>query len=558
MQNYTKFIITTGGVLSGLGKGIVSASIGRLLSSKNKVINIKCDGYLNVDPGTMNPYEHGEVFVLDDGGEVDLDFGHYERFLNVNCKFSWNLTSGKVFKIVIDKERRGDYLGKTVQMIPHVTNEIKRKFFEIAKSEDADVVIIELGGTAGDIEMMLFYEAVRQLRLDVGKDNICYAHLTYIPELDTVGEQKTKPTQQSVDVLRKSGIQPDIVIGRSKRLLDEKTKEKIALFANLDREHVISDPDFDVVYELPLIFKKEGMPYLLRNMLKVQESTDLSKWERLVRNMKNPKDHVTIAICGKYTELHDSYISIMQALHHAGAHLKAKAKIRWIETTEIEKGRITVEETMEGVDGMIIPGGFGDRGVEGKIEVMRYARENNVPFMGICLGFQIAVVEFARNVCDLADAHSTEMDKSTPHPVIDFLPEQRDIKDKGGTMRLGGHDVMIKKDTFAHKLFGSTKIRRRFRHRYEFNQEYLKIIQDKGLVFSGSTPDGSIMQVLELPNHPYFIAGQFHPELTSRLEYPDEMFYGLIKACLTLKNHKQLDKFDRPKRDEGKEILVKH
>jgi CTP synthase len=530
-QNYTKFIIVTGGVLSGLGKGVVSASIAKLLSENRKIVSIKCDGYLNVDPGTMNPIEHGEVFVLDDGGEVDLDFGHYERFLNIDCKFNWNLTSGKIFKLVIDKERRGDYLGKTVQMIPHVTNEIKKKFFEIAKKEDADIVMIEMGGTVGDIEMMLFNEAARQMRMEVGKDNICYVHLTYVPEPDAVGEQKTKPTQQSVELLRRVGIQPDIIVGRSKRVLDTNTKEKIALFSNLMTEDIISDPDMEQVYELPLIFKNEGLDYLLRNKLKLKNTNDLKKWKKIVDNIKNPKKEVNIALCGKYTKLHDSYISIMEALKHACGHLKVKTNICWIETTLIESGELSVEKALEEIDGVIIPGGFGSRGVEGKISVMKYVRENNIPFLGICLGMQIAVIEFARNVCGLKGANSTEFDCSCKHPVIDLLPEQRKVTEKGGTMRLGGHDIKIKKGTKAYGLFESEVIRRRFRHRYEVNNDYIKRLEEKGLIFSGTTPDQKIMQVTEIKNHPYFMSGQFHPELTSRLEYPDPMFYGLVKAA---------------------------
>jgi CTP synthase len=532
INNNTKYVIVTGGVLSGLGKGVVSASIGKLLSTgKNKIVTIKCDGYLNVDPGTMNPIEHGEVFVLDDGGEVDLDFGHYERFLGINCKFDWNLTSGKIFKLVIDKERKGDYLGKTVQMIPHVTNEIKKKFKEIARKEKADIVMIEMGGTAGDIEMMLFNEAARQMRLDVVRDNMCFVHVTYVPEPSAVGEQKTKPTQQSVEILRRAGINPEIIIGRSPRPLDKRTKQKIALFANLLPEEVISDPDFEQVYELPIIFEKEGLPDLLRQKLGISKTHDLKNWKKIVENIKKPKDNVTIAICGKYTELHDSYISIMEALKHVCGHSKIKSTLKWIETTEIEEGNMTPEECLEGIDGVIIPGGFGSRGTEGKIQVMQYVREHGIPFLGICLGMQIAVIEFARNVCGLKGANSTEFDEKCTHPVIDLLPEQREVTEKGGTMRLGGHDIRIKKDSFANKMFKSDKIRRRFRHRFEVNPEYVDQLVKHGIVFSGYTPDKKIMQITELPGHPYFIAGQFHPELTSSVESPDEMFFGLVKAA---------------------------
>lgn len=530
-KNNTKFIITTGGVLSGLGKGIVSASIGRLLTGKNKVISIKCDGYLNVDPGTMNPIEHGEVFVLDDGGEVDLDFGHYERFLNTDCKFNWNLTSGKIFKLVIDKERKGDYLGKTVQMIPHVTNAIKDKFFAIAEAEQADVVLIEMGGTVGDIEMMLFNEAARQMKVEVGRDNILYVHVTWVPELNCVGEQKTKPTQQSVQKLREMGIQADIIVGRASRMLDADSKKKIGLFCNVEPECVISDPDFDSVYELPLIFQQEGLDKIVADRLKL-EVNDLVGWKKLVDSLKTAKDKVRVAICGKYTKLQDSYISIMEALKHAGAHLEADVELCWLETTDIETGKADVKDKLEGIDAVIVPGGFGSRGTEGKMKVIEHVRKNGIPFLGICYGFQLAVIEFARNICGLENANSTEINEATPHPVIDILPEQKAVTEKGGTMRLGGHDVMILEDTIAHKMFESTSIRRRFRHRYEVNPEYIEQIEEKGLRFSGMTADKKIMQVMELPDHPYFVGGQFHPELTSRLEDPDQMFYGLVKAAL--------------------------
>ena len=533
----SKYIIVTGGVLSGLGKGIVSASIGRLLARKNKVISIKCDGYLNVDPGTMNPYEHGEVFVLDDGGEVDLDFGHYERFLGIHCKFSWNLTSGKIFQHVIERERKGDYLGKTVQMIPHVTDAIKERFFTIANEEKADIVLIEMGGTVGDIEMMLFNEAARQLRTEVGRRNIIYVHVTYMPELGCVGEQKTKPTQQSVERLRGIGIQPDIIVGRSERFLDPKTKEKAALFCNLDAENIISDPDFKYVYELPLIFKAERLHKMISERLDV-ETSDLANWQNLVSSLKRSKEKLTIAICGKYTQLHDSYISIMEALNHAGAHLERQIELSWIETTDIENDKISVKEALKGVEGVIVPGGFGSRGTEGMIKVIEYLRTNKIPFLGICLGLQIAVIEFARNVCGYKNANSTEIDPETPHPVIDLLPEQKNVTEKGGTMRLGGHDVRIKEGTHAHAIFEDTSIRRRFRHRYEVNNEYISCMEEKGLIFSGMTPDKKIMQVIELGDHPFFMGAQFHPELTSQLEDPSPLFYGLVKAAKERRSQK--------------------
>lgn len=532
----TKWIIVTGGVLSGLGKGIVSASIGRLLSSKLKVVPIKCDGYLNVDPGTMNPIEHGEVFVLDDGGEVDMDFGHYERFLNINCKFNWNLTSGKVFKSVIDKERKGDYLGKTVQMIPHVTDEIKNRFFSIAKEEDADIMLIEIGGTVGDIENMLFIEAVRQLKREVGKDNIIYVHLTYVPVLSAVAEQKSKPTQQSISMLEQRGIKADIIIGRSEKPLAEHIKKKIALFASVDEEDVISDPHTNSVYELPLIFEKEGLLERIKEKLLLPDTSDLKKWRVLVGRIKKPKAVVSIAICGKYTQLMDSYVSVVEALTHAGAHLGLGVDVHWIDTSALEKDKtLTPDMVFHDIDGIIVPGGFGIRGTEGKIKVVQYARENNIPFLGLCYGFQLAVTEFARNVCGLNSAGSTEVNKRFKHPVIDLLPEQKGVEDMGGTMRLGGHDVKVISKTSAYKMFGKT-VRRRFRHRYEVNPDYIDTLTSKGLIFSGKAPVKDIMQILELPTHPFFMASQFHPELTSRLEDPSELFSGFMSSAYSYKN----------------------
>lgn len=527
----TKYIVVTGGVLSGLGKGVVSSSIAKLFSTSYKIVTIKCDGYLNVDPGTMNPIEHGEVFVLDDGGEVDLDFGHYERVLNINAKFNWNLTSGKIFSEIIDKERRGDFLGKTVQMIPHVTDCIKEKFYSVAKDEKADIVMIEMGGTVGDIEMMLFNEAARQLQLDVGRENVMYVHLTYVPQLSVSGEQKTKPTQQSLELLRKVGIVPDIIIGRSEKYLEEDVKKKIALFGNVDYKNVISNPDVNNIYEIPLIFQKENLFEIVNKRLGIKKRSDLSKWKELINNMIKAKREINIAICGKYTKLSDSYISILEALKHVGAHLKVKIKHRLIESTDIKNDR-DVALAMNGVDGVIVPGGFGSRGTEGKIKMIGYARKMNIPFLGICLGMQLAVIEFARNVCGLESANSTEFNKKTPYPVIDFLPGQAKIMYKGGTMRLGGYDVMIKKGTRAYGVFKKKTIRKRFRHRYEVNPKYIKKLEEKGFVFSGCTPKGDIMQISELSKHKFFIGGQFHPELTSRFEKPSELFYEFIKSIL--------------------------
>jgi len=529
----TKFIIVSGGVISGLGKGIVAASIGRLLSPQYKVLAVKCDGYLNVDPGTMNPIEHGEVFVLDDGGEVDLDFGHYERFLNIDCKFPWNLTSGKIFQGLVEKERKGDFLGKTVQVIPHVTGEIRERWANIAKEEKADVLLIEIGGTVGDLENLWFLEAVRELVRDLPQDTMLI-HVGLVPEVDAQGQQKTKPIQQSTFFLRERGLFPHVIVGRSDRMLTKKTKQKIHWLCNLPEKNVISDPSCASVYELPLIFEQEGVREVIAKHLNMRIRNNLRVWKKLVANIINPKGNITIAVCGKYTELADSYLSIEEALGHAGAHYGCKVNIKWIETTDIEKKKITVDTLLEGVHGVIVPGGFGSRGIEGKIEVIRHVREKNIPFLGICLGMQLAVIEFARNICKLDGANSTEVAK-TQYPVIDLLPEQREVYKKGGTMRLGGQDVFIKKHTKAYHLFGSTKIRRRFRHRYEVNPEFIEKLEEYGLVFSGNAGDKKIMQVMEIPGHTYFIAAQFHPELTSRLERPSPMFLGLVRNALKTK-----------------------
>ncbi len=527
----TKYIVVTGGVISGLGKGIAAASIGHLLSGKFKVIPIKCDGYLNVDPGTMNPFEHGEVFVLDDGGEVDMDFGHYERFLGIHGKIDWNLTMGKVFQNIREKERRGDYLGKTVQYIPHVVDYIKNHFYETAKKEKADIMLIEVGGTVGDIENELYVEAVSELKREVGADNVMYVHLTYVPIPDNVHEQKSKPTQQSVNLLRQRGIQPDIIIARCHESLTGKIKEKIALFSGISKEAVISGVDMDNVYEIPIDFYKQGIVKLIEDKFKIKVGESASRWEKLLNNMKNPEKEVTIAICGKYTDLQDSYASVIEALHHSAANLKCKVNMKWIETTDIENGKIKIEEALKNVSGVVVPGGFGSRGVEGKIGVIKYCREKNLPFLGLCYGLQLAVIEFARHVCGLKDANSTEINPKTENPVIDMLPDQLKVHWKGGTMRLGGHDIKVKDGTKAYELFGDVA-RKRFRHRYEVNPEFASKIEEKGMIFSGKTQDEKIVQIIELPKHKYFMATQAHPELTSTLDNPSKLFYSFVKACM--------------------------
>jgi CTP synthase len=524
----TKYIIVTGGVLSGLGKGIAVASIGRLLSSRLKIIPIKCDGYLNVDPGTMNPFEHGEVFVLDDGAEVDMDFGHYERYLNVNCKMKWNLTMGKVFDMVRQKERRGDYLGKTVQYIPHVTDMIKNHIFEVAKEESANLVTVEIGGTVGDIENELFLESMRQMREDVGRENIAYVHLTYVPIPYGVNEQKSKPTQQSVNLLKQRGIFPDIIIGRCSELLTPAIKAKISNFCDVDPEAVITGLDVEDIYEIPLIFEEEGLAEILHKKLGIYSPPKMQKWKQYVENMRHPEKEITVAMCGKYTQLEDSYASIIESFNHCSAHLGCKVNLEWIETTDVHDTSF-----MDSVDGIVVPGGFGHRGTEGKIEVIRIARERNIPFLGLCLGLQLAVVEFARNVCELKGANSTEMNAETPHPVIDILPEQKGIVDKGGTMRLGAYTAVLQEGSLVHSLYQSKEVSERHRHRYEVNPEYHKIITEKGMVFSGCSHDGRLVEFIELPNHKFFCATQAHPELKSRMESPSPMFYGFVRACLS-------------------------
>lgn len=533
----TKFIIVTGGVISGLGKGVAAASIGALLSSRLKVIPVKCDGYLNTDPGTMNPTEHGEVYVLDDGGEVDMDFGHYERFLNVTAKKDWSLTMGRIFKMILDRERHGDYLGHTVQFIPHVTDLIKEQFYRIANQEKADVLLIEIGGTVGDLENQFYIEAARQLTHDVGPNNSMFVHLTYIPIPSGVNEQKSKPTQMSVRELNELGIYPEIIIGRCEEFIKPHIKQKIGLFCNLPADHVISGIDVRHVYEVPLVYDQEGVPEILLKKLGVYAPPKLEHWSKLVENLKrnneNPRKVLTVAICGKYTTLEDSYASVVEALNHASAHLDLQVKIRWIDTEMVEKGKLGVEEALEGVDAVIVPGGFGSRGIEGKIQLIRYVREHKIPFLGICYGMQLAVVEFARNVCHIQGANTVEVaeDGVVEAPVIAYLPGQEKIKDMGATMRLGGHDVLIREGSRAEAIYGTRQIRERFRHRYEVNPVYVAQIERDGLAFSGKAANEDIMQIMELTDHPYFMACQFHPELKSSLLHPAPLFLGLLRAA---------------------------
>ncbi|MBI2176342.1 CTP synthase (glutamine hydrolyzing) [Candidatus Woesearchaeota archaeon] len=533
----TKWIVVTGGVVSGLGKGTASASIGKLLSRNFRIVPIKCDGYLNVDPGTMNPFEHGEVFVLEDGGEVDMDFGHYERFLDINCRKDWNLTTGKIFDSIVRKERQGLFLGKTVQVIPHITNEIKARWLEIAAAEKAGVVLIEIGGTIGDIENSWFIEAARQLKKEVGPENILYVHLSYVPYVKSIGQQKTKPAQRDVEMLRSLGILPDIIIGRSEEELTKESKQKISLFCDVPEEAVISGRDIETIYEVPVMFEEQGMLSLLASRFSFTPKKDLTEWRRLISSIKAPKYRAKVAICGKYTALNDSYASLIEALRHAGANLNCGVDITFIETTDFEEGKVTVDSALHSMDAIIVPIGFGARGVEGKIAAIKYAREKRVPFLGLCFGLQLAVVEFARNVCGLRDANSTEVNPKTSNPLVMILPEQKKVKELGGTMRLGAETAQLKKGTVVANLYKSSVAVERHRHRYEVNPKYHSILERHGMLISGSSRNGRLVEFIELQQsaHPYFTATQAHPEYKSRLEKPSPLFYGLIRAAVERK-----------------------
>jgi len=520
--------------LSGLGKGIALASIGKILSSSYKVFPIKCDGYLNTDPGTMNPIEHGEVFVLDDGSEVDMDFGHYERFLNTNCTGKSNLTMGKVFEKIREKERRGDYLGKTVQMIPHVADFIKNYFISTGKNSESDVILIEIGGTVGDMENELYLEAVKMLAREVGKENTLFVHTTYVPIPYGVKEQKSKPTQQSVSLLKQKGIEPQIIIARCSEMLSQKVREKIALNSNLEEEEVITGIDVDTIYKIPLILEKQGMSRLLEKKLGLQVKPELEEWKRLIEKKENAKSEINIAIAGKYTNLEDSYASVIESLHHCEANLGTRIKIKWIETTNGNN----LQEVLKEVDGVIVPGGFGARGVEGKISVIKYCRENKIPFLGLCYGLQMAVIEFARNLCGLEKANTSEVDSECEYPVVDILPEQKEIETKGGTMRLGSYTAVLVDDSKIKRMYNEKNSSERHRHRYEVNPKFHDILKEKGLIISGTSSNARLAEFIELQSkdHPYFVATQAHPELKSRLENPSPLFLGLVKAAI---NHSE-------------------
>jgi CTP synthase len=526
-----KYIFVTGGVVSSLGKGLAAASMGCLLESRGLKVNLmKFDPYLNVDPGTMSPFQHGEVFVTDDGAETDLDLGHYERFTHAKLSRDNNWTTGRIYEQIIAKERRGDYLGKTVQVIPHVTNEIKAAMKKVA--QDVDVAIVEVGGTVGDIESLPFMEAIRQMRQELGRDHTLFMHVTLVPFIAPAQELKTKPTQHSVKELLSIGIQPDILLCRTDRFLSKEIKSKIALFCNVEEEAVITAKDVASIYEVPLVFSREGVDSLVLRYLRLEaKDRDLKNWEDIVQRVYNPKAEVTIGIVGKYVEYEDSYKSLKEALVHGALAHNLKLNLNWIEAEGLETGDRTYEEQLADYDGLLVPGGFGKRGIEGMLIAIRYARENKVPYFGICLGMQTACIEFARNVCGLAEANSSEFDPATPHRVIYKLRELRGVEELGGTMRLGAWTCKIEPGTLAHKIYGQLEISERHRHRYEFNREYEETLTAGGLRISGSTPDGTYVEMVELPDHPHFIGCQFHPEFKSKPLEPHPLFKTFIGAA---------------------------
>ncbi len=528
----TKYVFVTGGVVSSLGKGLAAASIGCLLEARGFRVTLqKMDPYINVDAGTMSPYQHGEVFVTDDGGETDLDLGHYERFTRARMTRDHNVTTGKVYHTVIQRERRGDYLGRTVQVIPHITDEIKASIRRVSDGDEpVDVVIVEVGGTVGDIEGLPFLEAVRQFKKDVGKENVIYIHLTLVPFIQAASELKTKATQHSVKELRAIGIQPDILLCRTDRFLSPGIKSKIALFCDVEEEAVITAKDVETIYEVPLVFHKEGLDDIVVKTLGLpSRPIDLTGWETIVRKIKNPRRTARIAVVGKYMDLKDSYKSLAEALTHGGIAHEARVDAGWVDAERLLADGAAAH--LGHVDGILVPGGFGDRGIEGKIEAIRYAREHGVPFLGICLGLQCAVIEFARRVAGLEGANSAEFDACTPHAVIDLLPEQRTVEDKGGTMRLGLYPVQLAEGSLAHRVYGRLEIAERHRHRYEVSNEYRELLEKNGFRVSGVWPEKQLVEIVELPDHPWFIASQFHPEFRSRPWAPHPLFAGFIGAA---------------------------
>lgn len=534
----TKYIFVTGGVVSSLGKGITAASLGRLL--KNRGLNVtiqKFDPYINVDPGTMSPYQHGEVFVTDDGAETDLDLGHYERFIDINLNKYSNVTTGKVYSTVLRKERRGDYLGGTVQVIPHITNEIKERVFRAGKETNADVVITEIGGTVGDIESLPFLEAIRQIKSDIGRDNVMYIHCTLVPYIKAAGEMKTKPTQHSVKELRSLGIQPNVIVVRTEMPISDDMKDKLALFCDIDSKAVIECRDAETLYEIPLALQEQKLDQITCDHLKLScEEPDMTEWKALVEKVKGLSHTVKIALVGKYVELQDAYISVVESLRHAGYAFDADVNVKWINSEHVTAEN--AKELLSDVDGILVPGGFGDRGVEGKIVATQFARENKVPFFGICLGMQLASVEFARNVLGLKDAHSAELNPATTNPIIDLLPEQKDVEDLGGTLRLGLYPCKLSEGTLAYEAYQDEVVYERHRHRYEFNNEYRQAMEKAGFMFSGTSPDGRLVEIIELKDHPWFLACQFHPEFKSRPTRPQPLFKEFVRASFELAQKK--------------------
>ena len=541
MTTNTKYIFVTGGVVSSLGKGITAASLGRLLKSRGYRVTIqKFDPYINIDPGTMSPYQHGEVFVTDDGAETDLDLGHYERFIDINLSKNSNTTTGKIYQSVINKERRGDYLGGTVQVIPHITNEIKERVFRVGQQDNADFVITEIGGTVGDIESLPFLEAIRQVKKDVGKNDVLYIHVTLVPYISAAGELKTKPTQHSVKELRSIGISPDIIVCRSEKPISKEMREKMAMFCDVDPDAVIQNLTARSIYEVPMLMEEQGLDTIVLRKLEMEDKPkDMQGWHDMVsRILKKYDKKVTIAVVGKYVALQDAYISITESLRHAAVANEAELDIHWVNAEEIEADDTDMDKIMAGVDGILVPGGFGNRGIEGKIKAIQYAREHKIPFFGICLGMQCAVIEFARHVCGMADANSSEFNPNSAHPVIDLMPEQIDVEDLGGTMRLGLYPCKVYPDTLTSKAYNAELIYERHRHRYEFNNAFREEIVGKGLVLGGTLPNGRLVEIVELPEseHPWFLGAQFHPEFKSRPTNPHPLFRDFVGAAV--KHHK--------------------
>lgn len=537
MTTNTKYIFVTGGVVSSLGKGITAASLGRLLKSRGYRVTIqKFDPYINIDPGTMSPYQHGEVFVTDDGAETDLDLGHYERFIDINLSKNSNTTTGKIYQSVINKERRGDYLGGTVQVIPHITNEIKERVFHVGQQDNADFVITEIGGTVGDIESLPFLEAIRQVKKDVGKNDVLYIHVTLVPYISAAGELKTKPTQHSVKELRSIGISPDIIVCRSEKPISKEMREKMAMFCDVDPEAVIQNLTARSIYEVPMLMEEQGLDTIVLRKLEMEDKPkDMQGWHDMVaRILKKYDKKVTIAVVGKYVALQDAYISITESLRHAAVANEAELDIHWVNAEEIEADDTDMAKVMAGVDGILVPGGFGNRGIEGKIKAIQYAREHKIPFFGICLGMQCAVIEFARHVCGMADANSSEFNPNSTHPVIDLMPEQIDVEDLGGTMRLGLYPCKVYPDTLTSKAYNAELIYERHRHRYEFNNAFREKIVGKGLVLGGTLPNGRLVEIVELPEseHPWFLGAQFHPEFKSRPTNPHPLFREFVGAAV--------------------------